>query len=163
MAASAEESHPDGGGNARLEIAVFVTLTFLLSSIFYFKIISAGDLEAAGALPILGLMWCPGIAALMTRFAFRRNLRGLGWGLGKPRYLLASYGLPLLYAVVAYGLVWLLSGLGVLGGVLVLLIFGLTIWQVRSARLTVDRTQTGRVWFDNVDLSRLIGADSKPK
>ena len=108
MTASAGESHP-GGGSARLEIAVFVTLTFLLSSIFYFKIISAGDLEAAGALPILGLMWCPGIAALVTRFAFQRNLRGLGWGLGKPRYLLASYGLPLLYAAVAYGLVWMAS------------------------------------------------------
>ncbi len=39
-------------------------------------------------------------------------------------------------------LVWLLSALGVLGGVLVLVIFGLTLRQVRSARLEVDRTQT---------------------
>jgi membrane protease YdiL (CAAX protease family) len=55
-------------------------------------------------------MWCPGIAALITRFSFQRNLRGLGWGLGKRRYLLVSYGIPLLYASVAYGLVWLASG-----------------------------------------------------
>lgn len=110
MSASAEESHHTPTSRVWREIITFLLLTLGLSLIFYYKIIASGDLEAAGALLILGLMWCPGVAALITRFAFQRNLRGLGWGLGKPRYLLASYGTPLLYAALAYGLVWLASG-----------------------------------------------------
>lgn len=110
MRASTEEPQHTHTGGAWREIITFLLLTLGLSSIFYYKIIAAGDLEAAGALLILGLMWCPGVAALITRFAFQRNLRGLGWGLGKPRYLLASYGTPLLYAALAYGLTWLASG-----------------------------------------------------
>lgn len=39
-------------------------------------------------------------------------------------------------------LVWLLAGLGLLGGILMLSILGLTIQQVRSARQEVDRTQS---------------------
>ncbi len=40
-------------------------------------------------------MWAPGIAALVTRLLYRRNLRGFGWRLGKPRYLIISYLVPL--------------------------------------------------------------------
>ena len=90
MAAPGEGPQPTGTGGAWREIITFLFLTLGLSPIFYYKIIAAGYLEAAGAVLILGLMWCPGVAALITRFAFQRNLRGLGWGLGKPRYLLAS-------------------------------------------------------------------------
>jgi hypothetical protein len=56
-------------------IVVFLVLTYALSSIFYWKII-AGGMEA---LPVLGLMWCPGVAAIVTRLVFQRNLRGIGW------------------------------------------------------------------------------------
>lgn len=56
-------------------------------------------------------MWCPAVAALLTRLLFQRNLRGLGWGLGKAKYLWMGYGLPLFYCLVVYGIVWL-TGLG---------------------------------------------------
>jgi len=59
-------------------------------------------------------MWCPGISALVTRFAFHRNFRGLGWGWGNTRYQLLSYFLPFAYALPAYGFVWL-TGLGGIG------------------------------------------------
>jgi membrane protease YdiL (CAAX protease family) len=93
----------------RQELFTFLVLAFGLSSIFYYLIISAGGMQSEGAGLVVGLMWCPGIAALITRLAFQRNLRGLGWGLGKLRYLLASYGTPLAYALLAYGAVWLAS------------------------------------------------------
>jgi uncharacterized protein len=57
----------------------------------------------------------PGLAALVTVFAFQRNLKGIGWRLGKPRYLLIGYGLPLVECSLVYGLVWLI-GLGGLKG-----------------------------------------------
>lgn len=72
-------------------------------------IIAAGSLDAGGGLGSLGLMWAPGIAALATRLIYHRNLRGLGWGLGRARYLALAYLLPAGYALAAYGAVWLVG------------------------------------------------------
>jgi membrane protease YdiL (CAAX protease family) len=89
------------------KIWVFLLLTFALSSIFYYLIISSGSVQSYS----LGLMWCPGVAALITQLVFERSLRGLGWKPGKFKYLLASYAVPLAYALVVYAIVWL-TGLG---------------------------------------------------
>jgi membrane protease YdiL (CAAX protease family) len=51
-------------------------------------------------------MWCPGIAALLTSILHKKNLSDFGWRLGKPRYLLLSYFLPLAYSFMAYLIVW---------------------------------------------------------
>jgi membrane protease YdiL (CAAX protease family) len=89
------------------KIWVFLILTFALSSIFYYLIISSGSVQRYS----LGLMWCPGVSALITQLIFQRSLRGLGWKPGKFKYLLASYGVPLAYVLVVYAIVWL-TGLG---------------------------------------------------
>ena len=98
---------------ARAELTTFLVLTFALSAIFWGLIIAAGSLGVHGGLYVLALMWCPGVSALITRFVFQRNLRREGWGLGAPRWLALAYLLPIAYATVAYGAVWLLG----LGGV----------------------------------------------
>ncbi|MBN2004227.1 MAG: CPBP family intramembrane metalloprotease [Anaerolineae bacterium] len=92
-------------------ILVFLALTFAFSTVFYGLIIRAGTLSAKGGLYMLGLMWCPGLAAIITTLLFQQNLRGLGWRLGPPRYLWISYMLPFAYALPVYVLVWL-TGLG---------------------------------------------------
>jgi CAAX protease family protein len=97
--------------DTRAELTTFLVLTFGLSGIFYWSIISAGSLGANGGLFVLALMWSPGVSALITRLVFQRNLRGQGWGLGSPKWLGLAYVLPLLYATAAYGIVWL-TGLG---------------------------------------------------
>lgn len=96
----------DGG-----EIGLFLALTFGLSGIFYFVILRAGTLATAGGLPVAGLMWCPGTAALVVTFLRHRSLRGLGWGRGPWRFWLYGYGSPILYAGIVYALVWW-GGLG---------------------------------------------------
>jgi membrane protease YdiL (CAAX protease family) len=93
---------------AHKKILTFLVLTFGFSFVFYYLIASAGTLESG---PILGLMWSPGVAALITQLIFNRSLRGLGWKPGKFKYLLLGYLLPVGYGVVSYGLVWL-TGLG---------------------------------------------------
>jgi membrane protease YdiL (CAAX protease family) len=93
---------------ARRRIILFLVLTYALSSIFYALIISNGKMKA---FPTLGLMWCPGVAALITRLATQRNLRGTGWGWGKTRWQVLAYLLPAGLALVVYGLVWA-TGLG---------------------------------------------------
>jgi membrane protease YdiL (CAAX protease family) len=95
----------------RAQLTTFLALTFGLSAVFWWLIISAGSLGAQGGRYVLLLMWSPGVGALITRLIFQRNVRGQGWGLGAPRWAALAYLLPLGYATVAYGLVWL-TGLG---------------------------------------------------
>lgn len=95
----------------RKRIITFILITFVLSSIFYFLIISAGTLRAGWGHFTMGLMWCPGIAALITQFIYKRKLSELGWGWGKTRFQIMSYAIPFLYTLVAYLLVWTI-GLG---------------------------------------------------
>lgn len=97
---------------AKKRIYTYLILAFGLSSVFYYFIIAQGSLHVKGAPPYtLFLMWSPGVAALLTTYYYQRNLRGLGWGWGKTKYQFLSYVLPVLYGLVAYGIVWIL-GLG---------------------------------------------------
>jgi membrane protease YdiL (CAAX protease family) len=91
-------------GSRRLYL--FLALTFALSSIPYARIIGAGKLGVDGGAWVLMLMWSPGLAALGTKLALDRTLRGLGWGWGGTRWQLLSYATPPLYALVAYGALW---------------------------------------------------------
>ena len=95
----------------RVRLGIFLALVVVLSAIFWWRIIDAGTLAANGGLNVLALMWCPGLAALLTRLACQRNLRGQGWGLGRLHALAIAYVLPIGYALPVYGLVWL-TGLG---------------------------------------------------
>jgi len=97
--------------DTRPQLATYLGLTFALSAVFWWLIIAAGSLGAHGGLYVLALMWCPGVSALVTRLAFQRDLRGEGWGWGETRWNALAYVLPLGYAGVAYGAVWL-AGLG---------------------------------------------------
>jgi membrane protease YdiL (CAAX protease family) len=95
--------------NTRRRIFIFLGFTSLFSAIFWALIIRAGQLSTQGQMYTLGLMWSPGVAALLTTFIFQRNLRGLGWKRGPVRYLLLSYALPIAYAGMVYGLTWFLG------------------------------------------------------
>jgi membrane protease YdiL (CAAX protease family) len=95
----------------RAPLATFLGLTFALSAVFWWLIIAAGTLGAHGGLYVIALMWCPGVSALLTRLAFQRNVRGQGWGWCGTRWAALAYLLPVAYATVAYGAVWL-AGLG---------------------------------------------------
>lgn len=97
--------------HARNKIIAFLCLTFLFSSIFYYLILSSGTMHTNSGIYVLGLMWCPGTAALITQLVFHRSLRGLGWKWGRTRYQFLSYIIPLLYALIAYSFVWI-TGLG---------------------------------------------------
>jgi membrane protease YdiL (CAAX protease family) len=55
---------------------------------------------------VVGLMWSPATAAILTCKIFGRDLGTLGWKWGKARYQVASYLIPLFYATVAYLFIW---------------------------------------------------------
>jgi membrane protease YdiL (CAAX protease family) len=97
--------------NPRREILIFLGFTLLLSAGFYLYLFLAESPRWNSALS-WGFMWCPGIAALLTRLSTAGTLRGLGWGWGGTgRVLLPVVAWPFLLAGAVYGLVWL-TGLG---------------------------------------------------
>lgn len=99
--------------DAKKQVVTYTILTFLFSIPFYYLVsrLEGGIESPDAAIYILALMWMPAIAGLITSLIYRKSIRGMGWGLGKGKYYLIAYLLPVLYAGVAYGLVWLL-GLG---------------------------------------------------
>ena len=87
-------------------IGIFLSLTFALSAIFYFLIIYSGKLGGGVGMYATGLMWCPGISALITMKILKRNVSELGWKWGETKYQLKSYLIPLLYTFIAYIIIW---------------------------------------------------------
>jgi len=87
-------------------ILTFLAFTLLFCLPPYFFILSAASTRAIPDLAVAGVMWAPGLAALITRLSYQRSLRGFGWAPGRPRYLLISYLLPVVGCVMVYGSVW---------------------------------------------------------
>ena len=95
--------------DARREILLFLSLTLVLSSGFYLYLFLAES-------PVWNdrfsfpFMWCPGIAAILTRLVSARSLRGLGWGWGGTGKVLAGIvAVPFLLAGAVYAAVWALG------------------------------------------------------
>jgi len=89
----------------RRHLLLFLGVTFTVSLAIEIAILRAGGLEAAGALPVLALMWTPGLVALAMR-ARLRDLPDAGFRLGRPRFLLTAYLLPVGVGALAYGAAW---------------------------------------------------------
>ena len=93
--------------NKSKPIVIFLLITLALSSIFYFLIIDSGTLAAGNGLYVIELMWCPGISALITMKILKRSFKELGWKWGKTKYQIRSYVLPIIYALIAYVIIWI--------------------------------------------------------
>jgi len=92
-------------------VGIFLAITLALSSIFYFLIIRSGITSGGFGTYATGIMWCPGISALITIWILKRDIKELGWGWGKSRYQVWSFVIPILYALIAYVIIWV-SGWG---------------------------------------------------
>jgi membrane protease YdiL (CAAX protease family) len=94
---------------SRQQVATYLVLLFLFSSVFYFLILRAHGLRAAGSGYVGALMWCPGLAGMLTLKLNGRRLADLGWKWPAGKFAAMSWYVPLLYAVIAYGIVWTFS------------------------------------------------------
>ncbi len=90
-------------------IFLFLGLTLLFSSLFYFFIIFSGSLSNGGGKYVMGLMWCPGLAALITMLLLGRDLSEMGWKWGSWRYQWWSYFIPIIYSLIAYISIWVIG------------------------------------------------------
>jgi uncharacterized protein len=99
----------------RSPLVMFIIITFGLSSIFWASMILAGSYLVNSGLNLLLLLWCPAIAAFATSYYYREGVRGFGFRLGRVRYLVAGYCVPVVYAATSIGIIVVL-GLGDYGG-----------------------------------------------
>ncbi|WP_110515567.1 CPBP family intramembrane glutamic endopeptidase [Herpetosiphon llansteffanensis] len=89
------------------KLITFLLITSVLTTICYAFLVGPNPQAAFG----LGVIFSPALAAISTQLCFERNLKGLGWKIAPAKDLLLSYGLPLGYGLLVYGVVWL-SGIG---------------------------------------------------
>jgi membrane protease YdiL (CAAX protease family) len=90
-------------------IFTYLLITFGLSSIFYFLIINSGKLGSGYGMYVVGIMWCPGISAIITSILLKRKISLLGWRWGDTRLQVWSLLVPLLYAFISYLIVWIVG------------------------------------------------------
>jgi uncharacterized protein len=100
-----------GSIDGRRSVLIYVAFTVGFSSIFYFLIAKSGHSGGALVNYVGCLMWCPGLAALVTCKYLGRNVSSLGWNWGNSRYQVICYLLPLAYATASYVFVWV-TGFG---------------------------------------------------
>lgn len=91
---------------AKKRALTFLVFVILFSAIAYYFVFRFGLGKA-----VLFMMWCPALAAFVASLVTGRSLREIGWKPGKVKYLLAGWLIPVAYATVAYGGVWI-TGLG---------------------------------------------------
>lgn len=100
--------------SSRTQIITYLFAVLLFSSFYWFLIIKSGSLGNGRGMYVLGLMWCPALAAFATLKLNGRSFSDLGWGWGKAKYQWASWYVPLLYSAIAYTIVWV-AGFGGFG------------------------------------------------
>ncbi|MDO8873247.1 MAG: type II CAAX endopeptidase family protein [Methanoregula sp.] len=94
----------------KIMVVTFVILTFLISSVFWY--LTSQTPFVAGnqnqlMLYAVGAMWGPALAAVATRLVLQRNLKGFGFGLGKPVWLAVGLLLPIAAGLFMFGTAWL--------------------------------------------------------
>ena len=90
------------------QIVVYLALAFGFSSLPYYLIIHTGRLGTGAGMAVSLIMWCPGLAALVSCALFRIDLANLGWNWRPAKYEIWGYVIPLIYALPVYIATWLL-------------------------------------------------------
>jgi membrane protease YdiL (CAAX protease family) len=95
-------------GAARRAIRNFLAITIALSALFFYIVAKKG---AFSLLLVTGLMWSPGIAAILTCVYLRRSIATMPWSWGEWRWNGYAWLLPIAYGLATYLPVWIF-GLG---------------------------------------------------
>lgn len=92
---------------------MYLALVFAFSSFFYFPLIRSVSIRNGRGLYVLslmlGLMWSPALAGMLTLWLNGRSVAELGWRWGKTKYQVWSWFIPVLYASIAYAIVWIVG------------------------------------------------------
>jgi membrane protease YdiL (CAAX protease family) len=90
-------------------VFLFLALTAALSAGWWALVISAKSLDAGHGYYVSALMWSPGLAAILTIALLKLDWRSLGFAWGGGGWPFLAYLIPLVYAAIAYALIWALG------------------------------------------------------
>ncbi|MGB5850114.1 MAG: hypothetical protein WBH40_16620, partial [Ignavibacteriaceae bacterium] len=86
------------------QIITFLIITTVITSGVFVWIFSLSKSDSG----LYGIMmFVPGISAVITSLIHKDKIRNYGWGIGKIRFQGYAYILPIIVALVAYGLMWI--------------------------------------------------------
>jgi uncharacterized protein len=85
------------------QVITFLIITTIITSILFIWIFTRS--ERNNGLYAL-MMFVPGISAIITTLLFKDKFRYFGWGIGVIRFQGYAYILPIIVAMIAYGLMW---------------------------------------------------------
>jgi len=102
---------PANGPRSKATLPLFLSILLVASAVVETSMIRAGGIDKAPGLVAL-TMFLPALSAIVAMLLTLRSLRGIGWRLGRPKYLLAALLLPVAIVIPAYALVWI-TGLSV--------------------------------------------------
>ncbi|MGH7616695.1 MAG: CPBP family intramembrane glutamic endopeptidase [Gemmatimonadaceae bacterium] len=88
------------------DVARFVAITVALSSVFASLILRTGHIASGRSLFTRGLMWSPGLAALILMRWRGTSWRDIGWR-WTGRWEWISYGMAMSAGLAVYGLAWM--------------------------------------------------------
>jgi membrane protease YdiL (CAAX protease family) len=97
------------------EIFIFLVLLLILSGLSYILISQSKAPNVEDSPIALLLVYCPFLAAIITRLITGRNLKKIGWRFGKGKYLFVALLIPIIAGIIVYGFVWL-TKLGYVNG-----------------------------------------------
>jgi membrane protease YdiL (CAAX protease family) len=87
-------------------LGLFLLITAALSAVFETLM---GRMGTMTHYLVMGVMWCPGTAAVLTCLILKRDVRSLPWRWAPAKWILAAWALPIGYGLAIYLPVWLLS------------------------------------------------------
>ncbi|MBN1165848.1 MAG: CPBP family intramembrane metalloprotease [Methanospirillaceae archaeon] len=96
--------------NPKTVVITYLILVLAFSSIFWYLIAVKPQFAIESGIirySIFLLMWCPGAAAIVTRLAFQRNLKGTGFLPGEIRWWILAMVIPILLGFVMFGTAWI--------------------------------------------------------
>jgi len=90
--------------NILKQIFTFLIITSILTIGTYFLMFNSPKLENV---MVMLMMWTPAISAILTTLIYKDKIRNFGWKLGKFKFLVYAFVLPIVVAFIAYGSLWI--------------------------------------------------------
>lgn len=93
------------------KIITFVGIIFVLAIYTYYEFMQNISNVFSGAEFTSNkiIIYGPFVAVILIKLIYDRSLKGLGLGLGKMRYLLAGYFLPIIACLIVYPIAWIVG------------------------------------------------------
>ncbi|MEQ8156181.1 MAG: type II CAAX endopeptidase family protein [Clostridiaceae bacterium] len=89
-------------------VVVFLIIVLMLSTIVDILWIKGGEAASKSGISVI-LMWCPAIAAFISRGIYYKKEKILGWNKCKIYFILIAIFAPVIYLVLSYGIYWLVN------------------------------------------------------